>query len=337
MVLNKTQLCHCSVQTTTEFLPEIVSACPTTPKVFAFNYTHNSAVAYFYIKQHLNSKYNFSDLLPKPSDLTLRELQTRSINNTNTLYQVDGTSPVALEHLVNLMYNHSNEEIYLTQGDKLQVESQIDSWFKGSNIGLAILFILGLIGAMAFLVVIILCCRQHRMAGVIGAALHNVQRVDAADCVDNDFYGIPYFLVTFGFTLALFIVFRLLRKLFRQWYPFRIYLPTILTSYKSDTFTDIFIEMVSFTTNVKLYVSTIKLPIAELRVNNQVRPEALMLTGDYLSYVLNVTPPLKVLVGKDKLSISLPTFVHVPFYKVSRIRHILNEEMIIRVLIVSNK
>ena len=163
---------------------------------------------------------NVSALFPAPPMLNIPKLNITIHSDDDTLVQTNEGKPIPLARVSKLLKRQ--KRVFYDTNVK-QIESvKFENWWNGENVAIGCAFVLAVIGSITGIIAIFNCARTHRMSSTMGAML--MQSMPKAQALpmfckrDASIIEIlPPLLVQLAISLAIYLVVRLLWKVYTKW------------------------------------------------------------------------------------------------------------------------
>ena len=201
IIMKRTQLCLCSINAGPYYLQENVLSCEDENVDFHMYYTVNMAVVnYFGTKipevdkidgniqiettdmheKDLNDpKYEFtvSDVLLSENAviLTVKDLQVESYEDEDVLIEYTFANPIPFKDVVECVVN--DVKVHLTKEDLALSNTKIENWFTQQNIWLAVVLIASIIGALSFVIGMIMVMKWFNIKNTVTTMNTSVSKV----------------------------------------------------------------------------------------------------------------------------------------------------------------
>ncbi len=140
-------------------------------------YTVNEAISSFFNTSHLNIdvKALFDSV---PNDVTpILKLERTDLDN---VLLEDSSTPINLCRLAKLA--SKDNSVYFSKNDKRQNMNDFNNWFSHHNVELGVSFVLSIMGAISFLVIIVFGVKSHRIRRLIA----HFKQVPQAESIKAD-------------------------------------------------------------------------------------------------------------------------------------------------------
>jgi len=164
-------LCACSLTAANAYVGQRISHCPERPQEkLTFKYVFNSAAMTIFKEIQPLPQLNFTNFYSLPLNITLPKLDLKQEEAHDTL--IDNLQkPIKLQKLAKMIRQKS--DIFLTKDQKLYEEIQFLNWWSPGSwqFPFAISFSMSLVGVVAMILLIILCCKYNNTQKIMSSLI----------------------------------------------------------------------------------------------------------------------------------------------------------------------
>jgi hypothetical protein len=340
-VIATNDFCHCSIQSSSEFVPPQVTACPDkTDFSLEVRYTHNSIVALEQI-QHGTATitaYSFDYIHPEVStqNVTIPDLFHQDEQDVLfSDYPEDGS--ISVSHLFDIM--NKNTDVFLTSQDRMLHGNSISNWATAGNSTSIIMMTLSILGSLTIFIVVIIYCKYNRISTLVSSLLimPNGIKADQTSCVADISY--KQYILGMTVTILLFIAFHALKYLYRKLKIFKIMLPASMFNDDNSPSSDIYLELNTGQHRSTLYIGSYTAPYDRFPINPILDNIQLSIPQDSLfPSFLNVNwNDISVTFTQSDTKIILPSRIYIPLFSRRSVGYMMKQDTrAVRILIAQN-
>ena len=337
-IVERSLLCHCSITTPVHFVAPVISNCNRTAQLPKVNikYTINGAMVAFF-NESLNTK-EFTKVSQLSEKIPQAHVPAININHIemDDIVSDSQSDQIDLKKLAKLVQTGNN--LYYNKEDKLQANSNFDSWFKENNFEIGITFIFSIFGTLSLILTILLCLKSHKLTTLVGAFM-TVPQAEARSplpegCIlHNSSTVISTILIQLSITVCVFAFVKLVIHLLRKYDAFKIIVPLGIMNIQSSCETKIFLEINSAQDKLLVYVCTIKARLVDITTNNMINMSNVSIRHANLYDILEIDwDSSSFSIFHTDILFKIPSLIYVPFYKAYKLRNLLKCECVFRVL-----
>lgn len=337
-IIKRTSLCGCSLASRQTYISPHYEGCASALDDFRPKYVINAAVAATFMDKGKFKDINTSQLLSEIPSLELPLINIREPDTSNVLVDNSEHSIAKLKRLKQLI-DHG-KQLYLTQDAQDQNALDVGNWFSNSkHVGLAITFVLSLIGTVALGLALFACVRSFRLPFIAGALLTQHSPVAHAAPIIVSNAGeleiiqlVPALLVHITFSITVFVLYKLACYVYREYSTLKIILPTGNPN-NDKRACDLYVEVNSGTYSCLLYLCTIRANAVDIHTTGRLCPEIISFSsGCCLRRVDLNWDATQFLLYVSKKNLPLPDRLYIPIWKSFKVKKILESQFIIRIL-----
>jgi len=338
-VLPISTFCECALVGDTYFLPQRLSGCSHKPSVIQVLYPINAAVMTVFdsILPEEEVLSNLSILYDAPQEIHIPSLNIEATQISEDVLVDDHLDKeIDLKRVAEAI--KSRTRMYLDREEKQQHKNKIENWFVDfDNIAIACTFILSLLGTIAFIMGMIICFKNHRIAAMFGFLMAQPPPVEAY-LVDDivSFRGVilerTYQLLL---VLLVFIVYKFIKFIRNKMFLIKYTAPSGAIN-RPGLSTHLLIEIGNARVGLRrVYLCTLSTSVASLNIVGTplISDFQLHLATLGMYAVMTITWPEDMFaIFCDDIQMKLPKIAYISTWNYFKINEIMQRNFIVRII-----
>ena len=329
-------LCACSLTAANAYVGQRISHCPKNPQEqIVFKYLLNSAAISIFKDVQPLPKLNLTSIYTMPMNITLPKLNLKHNKENDALIDNMG-KPIKLQKLAKVI--REKADIFLTKDQKLFDEIQFLNWWSPGSwqFPFAISFSMSIIGVVAMILLIILCCKYNNTQKIMSAlTLSSYIPASRAETFPPDvtnkavdltlkaysIISLSHVLVVIAIFLFIYLFKRLVTYLSRENY-LNFHHPSLNQFPKCH----LYLECHNGCEGVYIYLLTVRAHVSKISFSGKLNCMAISFQYFKLFGIMNIDwKQMDASLSIKDVTIPLPQVVKLPMAKTKKIKSITKE------------
>ena len=297
-LLTRDTLCQCNIDGTMFSLKSDMLACHDKSKHERLTHPINSVVAYGlkHVFPHFkenNIKFDTKTVYTSDISMALKSLKNiPEYKDTDILEDPNHIEPQELQRVIDLLA--ADHQAYLNEMGKRKWKDDFKNWFHKENSFFGFIFVGGLCGSIAILLIIGIVCYTGRLKLLLGTLFASIPTTEAHEIIPTQCHNyLEHLLISACFhifyALIGLIVFFLLRRLYHKFILFKWYIPVNGNSHCKTGKTHLFLELFNSNSKTILYIGSVRASVINFQICSKVKVLNLTYSKTCILGYLNIT------------------------------------------------